>query len=87
MMYCEFCYEDNLKTYYESDLRPFDIYCSKNCVENLVEEILNGEWDSHFNDNDKYKNELKTELKNKNWFNKNCKEINERKGNRWKELN
>ena len=33
-------------------------------------------------DNDKYKNELKTELKNKNWFNKNCKEINERKGNR-----
>ena len=81
-MYCEFCYEENLKTYYESDLRPFDIYCSEGCIESLIEEIFKGEWDSHFNDNDKYKNELKTELKNKNWFNKNCKEINERKGNR-----
>jgi hypothetical protein len=63
-MYCEFCYEENLKTYCTSDdIRPFDIYCSVNCMENLTGEILNGEWDSHFDSSDEYKNEYKNELK------------------------
>ena len=75
-MYCDICYEENLQNYVEgSFVRPFDIYCSKNCIDNLIEEIFSGSWDSHFNDNNKYKNELKIELKDKNWFNKNYKEI------------
>ena len=65
-MYCEFCNEENLKTYYTSDdIRPFEIFCSVNCMENLTDEIFNGEWDSHFDDNDEYKNELKIKYNNK----------------------
>ena len=72
-MYCEFCYEENLQNHIESDVRPFDIYCSESCIESLIEEILNGEWDSHFDDNNKYKNELRKQFINKDkWFKENC---------------
>ena len=72
-MYCEYCGEhDPLEgtgenTFIEIDIRPYDIFCCDDCINNHINDIENGEWSNHDRYNQGLESFYKKEIKN-NWI-------------------
>ena len=61
---CDYCQEYDLKEYLSADIRPYDIFCSHDCIEQHKRDIASGEWDNHEGEN--LRHEYAEEIKN-NW--------------------
>jgi hypothetical protein len=63
-LHCDYCGEHEPEnTFLECDLRPYDIFCSKDCINNHINDIESGEWSNHDNNLKKY---YANDIKN-NW--------------------
>lgn len=63
-LHCDYCGEHEPENIFlECDLRPYDIFCSKDCINNHINDIENGEWSNHDNNLKKY---YANDIKN-NW--------------------
>lgn len=63
-LHCDYCGEHEPENkFLECDLRPYDIFCSKDCINNHINDIENGEWSNHDNNLKKY---YANDIKN-NW--------------------
>ena len=71
--YCEYCGEHNPlegtgeNTFIEINIRPYDIFCCDDCINNHINDIENGEWSNHDGDNKGLEVYYKDEIKN-NWI-------------------
>ena len=45
--YCDKCGEENLLSFIDCDLRPFNIYCGEGCIDTQWSDIEHGRWDNH----------------------------------------
>ena len=48
---CEMCGEEQVKVFYEPEVRPYLIFCSHNCINQHLLDIEQGEWDNHEGEN------------------------------------
>jgi hypothetical protein len=63
-LHCDYCGEHEPENkFLECDLRPYDIFCSKDCINNHINDIESGEWSNHDNNLKKY---YANDIKN-NW--------------------
>ena len=70
--YCDRCgeqypeTEDGEYTFFEINLRPYNLFCSADCISNHINDIENGEWSNHDGENKGLEDFYKDEIKN-NW--------------------
>ena len=69
---CEMCGEEQVKVFYEPEVRPYLILCSHNCINQHLLDIEQGEWDNHEGEN--LRLEYAKEIKN-NWKDLNILEL------------
>ena len=75
--YCEYCEEENITIFEFKDIRPVSCFCSKDCCNAFIGNILDGDWQGHFKDDEKkgyVENELIPRIKKigyNKWFDKN----------------